>query len=274
MKIEELDTPVLLVDAAAFERNIARMSARVAETGIAYRPHAKAHKSPNVAQLQIDAGAVGVCCAKLGEAEVLAEAGVPDILITTGVIGRSKVMRLINIAQKSNVAVVADDVDNIADLAAGAQTAGLKLDVLVEVDVGQGRCGVPPGPRAAELARLIADHPWLTFKGLQGYQGSVQMLASLAERRAAVQDALALLNQSADLVREAGIQVDVLTGGGTGTFCQQSLRDDDTTGKERQIDQQVPEEDRGQQSIRIGEEFDNAQLTGPATAFELLKFVR
>ena len=217
MKIEELDTPVLMVDAAAFERNIARMSTLAAEAGIAYRPHAKAHKSPHVAKLQMAAGAVGVCCAKLGEAEVMAEAGVGNILITTGVIGRSKVMRLINAAQQSHIAVVADDEGNIADLAAAAQTAGLKLHVLVEIDVGQGRCGVPPGPRAAELVRLIAGHQWLTFKGLQGYQGSVQMRASLEERSQAVRDALDRLNQSADLVRKAGIEIEVLTGGGTGT---------------------------------------------------------
>ncbi len=217
MKIEDLDTPVLVVDAAALERNIERMSTLAAEAGIAVRPHAKAHKSPHVAGLQMAAGAVGVCCAKLGEAEVLAEAGVADILITTGVIGRSKVMRLIAAARKSRIAVVADDPDNIADLAAAAQTAGLKLDVLVEIDVGQGRCGAPPGPRAAELARLVADHPWLAFKGLQGYQGSVQMRADLAERRSAVEQALALLNDSAEHVRNAGIGIEVLTGGGTGT---------------------------------------------------------
>lgn len=217
MRVEDLDTPVLTVDAASFERNIARMSALTAAAGIACRPHAKAHKSPHVAKLQIAAGAVGVCCAKLGEAEVMAEAGVPDILITTGVIGRSKVMRLIEAARKSRIAVVTDDADNIADLAAGAQTAGLKLDVLVEVDVGQGRCGVPPGPRAAELAALIDGHPWLTFRGLQGYQGAAQMQASHAARRRAAHEALALLNRSAGPVREAGIAIEILTGGGTGT---------------------------------------------------------
>ena len=217
MKIEDLDTPVLTVDAAAFERNIARMSALAADAGIACRPHAKAHKSPHVAKLQMAAGAVGVCCARLGEAEVMAEAGVEDILITSEVVGRSKVMRLIDAARKSRIAVVADDADNIADLAAGARTAGLKLDVLVEVDVGQGRCGVPPGPRAAELAALIDGHPWLAFKGLQGYQGAVQMRVSHAERRGAVEEALELLNRSAKLVRGAGLEIEVLTGGGTGT---------------------------------------------------------
>jgi len=217
MKVEELDTPVLMIDRPAFDRNIARMAAFASDAGIAYRPHGKAHKCPEIGRIQIEAGAVGLCCAKLGEAEVMADAGIPDILITTGVIGWTKIMRLINIARQARIAVVADDPDNIADLAAAAQTAGLKLDVLVEIDVGQGRCGVPPGPRAAELAALIDGHPWLNFKGLQGYQGSVQMCTSLAERRQAVADALDRLNESADLVRKAGVGIEVLTGGGTGT---------------------------------------------------------
>ncbi len=217
MKIEELDTPVLLVDADAFERNVARMARLCADAGVACRPHAKAHKSPQIARIQMEAGAVGMCCAKLGEAEVMAAAGIEDLHITTPVVGASKIMRLTGAARQSRISVVADDPDNISDLAAGAQTAGLRLDVLVEVDVGQGRCGVPPGPRAAELARLIAGHPWLRFRGLQTYHGTIQMTGDLAERRAAAAQALEKAELSARLVREAGLAVEVLTGGGTGT---------------------------------------------------------
>ena len=217
MKIEELDTPVLLVDADAFERNVARMARLCADAGVACRPHAKAHKSPKIARIQMEAGAVGMCCAKLGEAEVMAAAGIEDLHITTPVVGASKIMRLTGAARQSRISVVADDPDNISDLAAGAQTAGLRLDVLVEVDVGQGRCGVPPGPRAAELARLIAGHPWLRFRGLQTYHGTIQMTGDLAERRAAAAQALEKAELSARLVREAGLGVEVLTGGGTGT---------------------------------------------------------
>ena len=217
MKIEELDTPVLVVDADAFERNVARMARLCADAGVACRPHAKAHKSPQVARIQMEAGAVGMCCAKLGEAEVMAAAGIEDLHITTPVVGASKIMRLTGAARQSRISVVADDPDNISDLAAGAQTAGLRLDVLVEVDVGQGRCGVPPGPRAAELARLIAGHPWLRFRGLQTYHGTIQMTGDLAERRAAAALALEKAELSARLVREAGLGVEVLTGGGTGT---------------------------------------------------------
>ena len=217
MKIAELDTPVLLVDADTFERNVARMAKLCADAGVACRPHAKAHKSPRVARIQMEAGAVGMCCAKLGEAEVLAAAGIEDLHITTPVVGASKIMRLLEAARRSHVSVVVDDADNISDLAAGAQTAGLRLDVLVEVDVGQGRCGVPPGPRAAELARLIDGHPWLHFRGLQAYQGLIQMKGDVAERRAAAAEALEKAELSARSVREAGLEIEVLTGGGTGT---------------------------------------------------------
>ncbi len=219
MKIADLDTPVLLVDGDALERNVARMAALCAEAGVACRPHGKAHKSPHVARIQMAAGAAGLCCAKLGEAEVMAAAGIEDLHITSPVVGASKIARLIEAARQARISVVADDGGNISDLAAGAQTAGLRLDVLVEVDVGQGRCGVPPGPRAAELARLIDGHPWLRFRGLQAYQGAIQMTASLAERRAAAGRAMEQAARAAALVREAGIGIDVLTGGGTGTSC-------------------------------------------------------
>ncbi len=215
--IEDLDTPVLLIDGDALERNIRRMADLAADAGVAYRPHAKSHKSPILAQMQLDAGAGGICCAKLGEAEVMAAAGIPDILITSEVIGRSKLQRLINAAQQSRISVVVDDADNISDLAAAARTAGIRLDVLVEIDVGQGRCGVPPGAQAARLARLIGDTGWLRFRGLQGYQGAIQMTAAIAERAAATRAALELLAATADEVRAAGIEIEVLTGGGTGT---------------------------------------------------------
>jgi D-serine deaminase-like pyridoxal phosphate-dependent protein len=217
MRVEDLDTPVLLLDREALERNIARMSALAAKAGVKYRPHAKSHKSPLIAQMQLAAGAAGICCAKLGEAEVMAVAGVPDILITTEVVGRSKLMRLMSTAHQSRVAVVADDEHNIAELAGAAQTAGARLDVLIEVDIGQGRCGVPPGPEAARLARLVAGNRWLRFRGLQGYHGAIQMIGSYGTRTAQVRDALGRLMETAEHVRKAGLEIEVLTGGGTGT---------------------------------------------------------
>jgi D-serine deaminase-like pyridoxal phosphate-dependent protein len=217
MKLHELDTPVLLVDLDALERNIARMRDLTAAAGIACRPHAKAHKTPVIAQMQREAGAVGVCCAKLGEAEVLAASGVDDILITTPVIGASKLGRLMHIANQATIAVVVDDAENVAEIARAAHTAGVRTDVVIEVDVGQHRCGVQPGEPAVGLAQAIAGQRWLNLRGLQGYQGSIQMVASFAERRAATRAAHALLAETAEAVRRAGIPVSVLTGGGSGT---------------------------------------------------------
>jgi D-serine deaminase-like pyridoxal phosphate-dependent protein len=217
LRIEDLDTPVLLVEADAFERNVKRMQDIAAKAGISYRPHAKAHKSPAVAEMQLAAGAAGICCAKLGEAEVMAAGGIGDILITTEVVGPNKLLRLTQVAQSAKLAVVVDNEANVGMLARAAQTAGVRLDILVEVDVGQRRCGVPPGPEAARLARLVADEQWLNFRGLQGYQGAIQMTAGFAARRAQVKDALDKLLESAELVRKAGLRVEVLTGGGTGT---------------------------------------------------------
>ena len=217
MKIEDLDTPVLLVDEDMFDRNLKRMQKIAADAGIAYRPHAKAHKSPEIAEIQIAHGAVGVCCAKLGEAEVMAAAGIGDILITTPVIGVSKLMRLMQIAGETRIAVVADNADNIAEMARCAHTTGVRCGVVIEVDVGQHRCGVQPGEPALALAQAIRNEDWLELRGLQGYQGSIQMTVPFAERKAAADAALKLLTDSAEMIRAAGIPVPVLTGGGSGT---------------------------------------------------------
>jgi 3-hydroxy-D-aspartate aldolase len=217
MRIEDLDTPVLLVDAAAMERNIRRMADLCRGAGLACRPHAKAHKSPDIARMQIEAGAVGVCCAKLGEAEVMVSAGIGDILITSPVIGPGKLMRLMQIAGQARIAVVADDAGNIAEMAQMAQTAGVRPDVVVEVDVGQRRCGVAPGQAALALARAVRESDWLGFRGVQGYQGAIQMTASYAERKAAAEKAVGLLVETAELIRADGIEVGTLTGGGSGT---------------------------------------------------------
>ncbi len=217
MKIDELDTPVLMVDRDAFERNLKRMQTIAANAGISYRPHAKAHKSPEVAAIQMDCGAVGICCAKLGEAEVMVAAGVKDVLITTPVVGISKLMRLMQIASEARVAVVVDNEANIAEMAMCAHNSGVRCGVIVEIDVGQHRCGVQPGAPALALAQAIRNEPWLELRGLQGYQGLIQMTASYDERKAAADEALKLLTDTAGTIRAAGIPVPVLTGGGSGT---------------------------------------------------------
>lgn len=217
MKITDLDTPVLLVDEAALDRNIARMKDLTAAAGVSYRPHAKTHKSVEIARRQIEAGAVGICCAKLGEAEVMAAGGIENILITTAVVGESKILRLLHACNSAHIAVVADNADNIAKLGGGAQAAGRKLNVLVEVDIGQGRAGVPAGPAAAALAKQIDDHAWLNFAGIQGYQGKIQMVEDATARKADTETGLDKLADTVAEVEKTGLPVPILTGGGTGT---------------------------------------------------------
>ncbi|MEX2453852.1 MAG: DSD1 family PLP-dependent enzyme [Rhodospirillaceae bacterium] len=217
MKVADLDTPVLLLDLDALERNIGRMRDMAAAAGVHLRPHAKTHKSPAIARMQIAAGAVGICCAKLGEAEVMAAAGIDNILITTPVIGESKIGRLMHVRNQARVAVVSDSAENIEMLGRIARLSGRRLDVLVEVDVGQGRCGVPDGAAALALARLIADDPWLDFAGLQGYQGKIQMIPDSGERRRETGAGLDRLAAAVAEVEAGGIAVPVRTGGGTGS---------------------------------------------------------
>jgi 3-hydroxy-D-aspartate aldolase len=217
MKILELDTPVLTIDADALDRNIERMKDMTAAAGIQYRPHAKTHKSAIIARMQTEAGAIGVCCAKLGEAEVMAAAGIDNILITTAVIGESKIGRLMHARNQAQIGVVADNDDNIDMLGRIAQLSGQKLDVVVEIDIGQGRCGVPPGPEATRLAKIIDDHGWLNFAGLQGYQGKIQMVTDTGERRTATETGLDLFAATIAEVENAGLKVRIKTGGGTGT---------------------------------------------------------
>ena len=217
MKFAELDTPVLLVDEAALDRNIARLKDMTEAANIAYRPHTKTHKSVVIAEKQIAAGAIGICCAKLGEAEVMAANGIDKILITTAVVGESKISRLMQARTQSHISVVADNEDNIAMLGSIAQLSGMKLDVLIEVDIGQARSGVPPGPEAARLARLVKNHGWLNFAGLQGYQGRIQMTVDADERRSANETGLDKLAATIAAAEKEGLNVVIRTGGGTGT---------------------------------------------------------
>ncbi len=220
--IDEFDTPMLVIDLDMMERNIQRCRDLVAGAGLAYRPHSKTHKSPIIARMQMAAGAVGICCAKLAEAEIMAGGGVGDILITTEVIGPAKIRRLMSLARAmkeggGRISVVADCQPNIAQLSEAAKAAGLEIPVLVDVNVGMSRTGAPPGKEIAALAVQIENSPGLRFAGLQGYHGMIQMRQDFEERGAATREALAPLLESAELVRKEGLEVDVLTGGGTGT---------------------------------------------------------
>ena len=218
MREDEIDTPALLIDLDAFEFNLDRMAALLAPTGVKLRAHAKTHKSPVIAKLQMARGAVGQCVQKVAEAEVLAWGGIPDILVSNEVVGGAKLARLCALARIATVAVCADDAAQVAMLEAAAEDAGIRLPVLVEIDVGAARCGVAPGPDAVALAQRIAGSKHLRFGGLQAYQGSAQHKRTVAERRTLIDNAVDASRRTVEQLRQQGLACPIVGGAGTGTF--------------------------------------------------------
>ena len=217
--VADIDTPALLLYLDPYERNLGAMARAVAAmSGVALRPHAKSHKCPAIARAQVAAGAVGVCCQKLSEAEAMVEGGITDVLLTNQIVGEGKLARLAELARRAKIAVLADHPENVAALAEAAAGAGVRLDVLVEIDVGAGRCGVTPGEAALALARHIAGCGSLRFAGLHAYHGAAQHLRSPEERATAIALAAELTRATRDLIVAAGIACPVVTGAGTGTF--------------------------------------------------------
>ena len=218
MSEDEIDTPALLIDLDAFEANLDTMAALMAAAGVKLRAHAKTHKSAVIAHLQMARGAVGQCVQKVAEAEALAWGGVPDILVSNEVVGRDKLARLAALARITRIAVCADDAIQVDALGQAAAEAGVKLSVLVEIDVGAGRCGVRPGSDAVALAERIAAHPHLSFGGLQAYHGSAQHLRRYADRRAAIGAASDDARRTVEQLRQVGLECAIVGGAGTGTF--------------------------------------------------------
>ncbi len=218
MREEEIDTPALLIDLDAFEANLDRMAALLAPTGVKLRAHAKTYKSPVIAKLQMARGAVGQCVQKVAEAEVLAWGGIPDILVSNEVVGATKLARLCALARIAKVAVCVDDAAQVAMLESAAEAPGIRLPVLVEIDVGAARCGVAPGPDAVALAQRIAASKHLVFGGLQAYQGSAQHKRTVAERRTLIAGAVDASRRTVEQLRQQGLACPIVGGAGTGTF--------------------------------------------------------
>ncbi|MFT3727395.1 MAG: DSD1 family PLP-dependent enzyme [Terricaulis sp.] len=214
----ELNTPVLVIERGTLERNIATMAAFAKASGVALRPHAKTHKSVDIAKLQIAAGAVGVCCAKLGEAEALAEGGVQTILITSPVVTPQAIERLIALHECiDGLSVVADNADNVSALAAAAKHAKEPLLVVVDIDPGIRRTGVPSLEAAVALAQQIAAASPLKFAGVQFYCGAQQHIEGYADRRSAIEERTGYLKSIVDALAAVGLKPPLVTGGGTGT---------------------------------------------------------
>lgn len=216
--LRDVDTPALLVDLDALERNLGRMARFAQQAGIALRPHAKTHKSAVIALQQLALGAVGICCQKISEAEAMIAGGVRDVLISNQIVGRQKIERLIGLIDFAHVSVCVDDADNVAALSSASQLHNATLDVLVEINVGANRCGVPPGEPALELARLVTRAPGLRFMGLQAYNGPAQHIHDDAGRRQAIASVVQHCQQTRDLLQQHGIPCRVITGAGTGTY--------------------------------------------------------
>jgi 3-hydroxy-D-aspartate aldolase len=215
---QALNTPALVIDRDALQRNINAMAAFARQHKLALRPHAKTHKSIEIACLQLAAGAVGVCCAKMGEAEALAAGGVESILITSPVVTPQAIERLVALnARTADLRVVVDHPDNVDALAAAVRGADKPLSVLIDIDPGIRRTGVAAAEAAVALAARIANHAALRFAGVQFYCGVQQHVEAYADRRTAIEDRTTYLQTVIDALRNAGHAPEVVTGGGTGT---------------------------------------------------------
>ncbi len=213
-----LNTPVLVLDLDSLDRNIATMASLAREHGVALRPHAKTHKSADIGKRQIAAGAVGLCCAKIGEAEVMADAGIDGILITSPVAAPAAIVRLAALAKRAaGLMATVDSPEVAARIQHALEAADARLDIVIDVDPGIRRTGVASPADAVALAEAIAASPNMTLRGIQYYCGSQQHIEGYADRRAAIVDRTDYLKQVIAAMRDAGFAPGIITGGGTGT---------------------------------------------------------
>ena len=217
MRLDEVDTPALILELDAFETNIGRLAAAV-PSRVRVRAHAKTHKCPEIGKHQIAAGAVGLCCQKVSEAEAMVEGGIGDVLVSNEVVGAAKLDRLAALARRAKLGVCVDSADNVRDLEAAMKRAGARIDVYIELEVGMRRCGVEPGAPALALARAIAASPRLRFAGVHAYHGRAQHIRSVDERRAVIGAAAAAVGSTKILLQKSNIPCPIVTGAGSGTF--------------------------------------------------------
>ena len=217
MRLDEVDTPALILDLDAFEVNLKRLTDALPPR-IRVRAHAKTHKCPEVGKRQIAAGAVGLCCQKVSEAEAMVDGGIADVLVSNEIVGARKLERLAALAKRARMGVCVDHADNVRDLEAAMKRAGAKIDVYLELEIGMRRCGVAPGAPAVALARAIVASPSLRFAGIHAYHGRAQHIRSMEERRAIItESSLDVMNTKA-MLKAAGIDCPIVTGAGSGTF--------------------------------------------------------
>ena len=219
MSEADIQTPCLVVDLDALERNLDKMQAHADKMGVRLRVHGKMHKSADVALVQIEKGACGICCQKVSEAESFARAGVKDILVSNQVRGDEKIDRLAQIPKfGARTLCCVDDVDNVADLSKAAQKHGTEIEVLVEIDCGAGRCGVNTSEAVVEIAKAVAAAKGLKFSGIQAYQGAMQHMDLYEDRKAKIDIAIAMVADAIKALKAEGLECDIVGGGGTGSY--------------------------------------------------------
>lgn len=220
MRESEIQTPCLILDLDALERNITRMGDWAREHGVRHRVHGKMHKSVDVALLQERlGGACGVCCQKVSEAEVFARGGIRDVLVSNQVRDPAKIDRLARIPQLgARTICCVDDLANVADLSAAALRHGTQIECLVEIDCGAGRCGVNDTPSVLAIAKALDEAPGLKFSGIQAYQGAMQHMEKYGDRKAKIDIAIEMVRDAVDALAAEGLECDIVGGGGTGSY--------------------------------------------------------
>jgi len=216
--VDELDTPALVVDLELLGGNIRKMADFFSDKEAKLRPHTKTHKCPQIALMQLGAGARGITCAKLAEAEVMAENGIRDILIANEIVGERKIERLLELEGICNAIVAIDNASNAQMISEMALGGGKCVDVVLEIDVGMERCGARPGGEALSLARKVSGMKGLAMKGIMGYEGHAVMIPDFEERRRVCMRALEQLLDTKSAIEGEGIRVEIVSAGGTGTY--------------------------------------------------------
>ncbi len=215
----DIQTPCLIVDLDVLESNLDKMQKAADDMGVRLRVHGKMHKSADVAKMQIERGACGICCQKVSEAESFVRAGIRDVLVSNQVRDPAKIDRLARLPKLgARTLVCVDDIDNVADLSAAAQKHGTEIEVLVEIDCGAGRCGVTTSDAVVEIARAVDAAPGLKFSGIQAYQGAMQHMDLYSERKEKIDIAVAMVREAVDALGEIGLECDIVGGGGTGSY--------------------------------------------------------
>jgi len=216
----DIQTPCLVLDLDALERNIVKMGEFAREMGVRHRVHGKMHKSVDVAKLQVQLGdACGVCCQKVSEAEAFARGGITDVLVSNQVRDPAKIDRLARIPRLGARAICCvDDIANVGDLSGAATKHGTQIECLVEIDCGAGRCGVTTTPEVVAIAKAIDLAPGLKFAGLQAYQGAMQHLDDYQDRKAKIDIAVAMVRDAVEALAAEGLACDIVGGGGTGSY--------------------------------------------------------